>query len=342
MSCKPFPLPRPAVEAFGSLKKTIEDAVVTTIDENIPLKVKTDASEVALAASLSQNAKPVAFFSQILQGSELKHASIENEAQAITEAVRHWRHFLIGRHFTLKTDQKSVSYMFDKYHREKIKNEKFLLWTLELSCFSFDIVYYSGRDNVPADTLSRATCVMATEDSLFKPHEALCHPGITRLNHFVRTNNLPYSLDEIKKMTSRCPVCCECKPKFHRPEKVPLFKATQPFKRINTDFKGPLPTNNGKTYFLMVVDEYSRLPFVFPRPDVSTNTVIKCLTLLFSLVGMPANVHSDRRASFMSRELHEFLSLKEVASSRTTSYNPEGIGQAERCNGVIWKAVTRV
>lgn len=41
-------------------------------------------------------------------------------------------------------------------------------------------------------------------------------------------------------------------------------------------------------------------------------------------------------------ELHEFLSSKEVASSRTTSYNPEGIGQAERCNGVIWKAVTRV
>ena len=42
----------------------------------------------------------------------------------------------------------------------------------------------------------------------------------------------------------------------------------------------------------------------------------------------------------MSRELHEFLSSKGVASSRTTSYNPEGNGQAERCNGVIWKAVT--
>ena len=141
-------------------------------------------------------------------------------------------------------------------------------------------------------------------------------------------------------MTSWCPVCCECKPQFHRPEKVPLIKATQPFERINIDFKGPLPTNNGNKYFLMVVDEYSRFPFVFPCPDVSTNTVIKCLTSLFSLVGMPAYVHSDRGASFMSRELREFLSLKGVASSRTTSYNPEKNGQAERCNGVIWKAVT--
>lgn len=42
----------------------------------------------------------------------------------------------------------------------------------------------------------------------------------------------------------------------------------------------------------------------------------------------------------MSRELREFLSSKGVASSRTTSYNPEGNGQAERCNGMIWKAVT--
>lgn len=41
----------------------------------------------------------------------------------------------------------------------------------------------------------------------------------------------------------------------------------------------------------------------------------------------------------MSRELREFLSSKGVALSRTSSYKPEGNGQAERCNGVIWKAV---
>jgi len=122
-SCKSFPLPPPAVEAFESLKKTIEDAVVTIIDETTPFEVETDASEVALAATLNQNGKPVAFFSRTLQGSELKHAPIEKEAQAIIEAVRHWRLFLTGRHFILKTDQKSVSYMFDKHHRGKIKNE---------------------------------------------------------------------------------------------------------------------------------------------------------------------------------------------------------------------------
>lgn len=121
--CKSFPLPPPAVEAFESLKKTIEYAVVTALDKTIPFEVETDASEVALAATFNQNGRPFAFFSRTLQGSELKHASIEKEAQAIIGAVRHWRHFLTGRHFILKTDQKSVSYMFDKHHRGKIKNE---------------------------------------------------------------------------------------------------------------------------------------------------------------------------------------------------------------------------
>ena len=223
--------------------------------------------------------------------------------------------------------------MFDQHHKGKIKNDKFLRWRLELSCYSFDIVYCPGKDNVSPDTLSRHTCAAATEDSLYKLHESLCHPGVIRLSHFVRPKNLPYSLDEIK-MTSECCVCCECKPQYYHPERVPLIKATQPFKRINFYFKGPLLSNNGNKYFLMVVDEYSRFPFVFPCPDLSTTMVVKCLTSLFSLVGMPAYVHCDRKACFISREVRKFLTSRGVATSCTTSYNPEGNGQVERYNSI--------
>ena len=109
---------------------------------------------------------------------QLKHSSVEKEAQAIIEAVRHWKHFLTGRHFTLKTNQKSVSYMFDQRHRTKIKNDKIMRWRLELSCYSFDIVYRPGKDNVPPDTLSRATCASDADGSLYKLHESLCHPTL--------------------------------------------------------------------------------------------------------------------------------------------------------------------
>ncbi len=52
---------------------------------------------------------------------------------------------------------------------------------------------------------------------------------------------------------------------------------------------------------------------------------------------MPAYIHSDRGASFMSEELRQFLLSKGIA---TTPYNPACNGQVEKYNGTIWKAMT--
>ena len=338
--CKTLPLTREAVAAFESPKKCIEESVVTAIDENLLFDVETDASEVAIAATLNQAGRPVAFFSRTLQGPEVRLPSIEKEAMAIIESIRYWKHYLTGKHFSLKTDQKSVSYMFDQRHKGKIKNDKIMRWRVELSCYSFDIVYRPGKVNIPPDTFSRSTCAALPMDSLYQLHQSLCHPGITRMYHFVRVRNLPYSIEEVKKMTNSCPICCECKPRYHRPDKSHLIKATQPFERLNIDFKGPLPSNNKNVYFLNVIDEYSRFPFVFPCPDMTAGTVIKCLTLLFTVFGMPAFVHSDRGPSLVSQELRAFLSGKGVAMSHTTAYNPTCNGQVEKYNGTVWKAVT--
>ena len=117
-----------AIAAFENLKKSIAESVMTAIDEKIPFEVETDASEVAIAATLNQTRHSAAFFSRTLQGPELKHPSVEKEAQAIIESVRYWKHYLIGQHFLLKTDQKSVSYMFDQRHKGKIKNDKIMCW----------------------------------------------------------------------------------------------------------------------------------------------------------------------------------------------------------------------
>ena len=89
------------------------------IDEHVPFEGKTDASEFAIAAN--QNGCPVAFFSRTLHGAEIRHASIKKEAQAIIETICHSKHYLTGRHFSIKTDQRSVAYMFNNKQRGKIK-----------------------------------------------------------------------------------------------------------------------------------------------------------------------------------------------------------------------------
>ena len=156
---------------------------------------------------------------------------------------------------------------------------------------------------------------------------------------FVRSRNLPFSVDDVKKITSSCQVCQLCKPQFYTPPVAHLIKATQPFERLNIDFKGPVPSDSPNKFMLTVVDEFSRFPFAFPCRDVSASTVISCMDQLFSIFGMPSYVHSDRGTGFMSKELREYLHGRGIATSRTTPYNPQGNGQCERYNGIVWRTV---
>ena len=114
-----FPLPTEAVKAFENLKSELSDSCLGRIDEDEPLVVECDASNVAIAVVLSQRGKPVAFMSRSLRKSENRYPAVEKEATAIIEAVRKWAHFLHVRHFTLITDQCPLQFMLDSAKRGK-------------------------------------------------------------------------------------------------------------------------------------------------------------------------------------------------------------------------------
>ena len=271
-----FPISKEAEDAINLMKTDIQNSVVGFIDETIPFTVECDASDVAIAATLNQKGRPVAFFARTLQNHELRFPSIEKEAMSIIEAVRFWRQFLSTRKFTLVTDQRSVAFMFDSHqNKSKIKTDKFIRWRLELSTYNYDITYRPGRLNEPADALSRV-CALATNQNLKTLHHDLCHPGVTRLYHFVKSKNLPFSVEEVRAVTRSCSICAQCKPQFYKnSQQNHLIKSTRPYERLNVDFKGPLETTNKNKYFLHIIDEWSRFPFVFPCPDVSTKSVIQ-------------------------------------------------------------------
>lgn len=166
--------------------------------------------------SINQQGRPVAFFSCTLHQNEINHHSVEKEAAAIVESIWEWRHFLIGRKFKLITDQKIISFMFDNQRKSKIKNVKIARWRVELSQYKYDIVYRPGNQNVAPNTFSRIATIGHPIQELHNIHEQLCHPGITRLTHFVRQRNLPFSQDQVKTVINNCKSCMYLKPKFLR------------------------------------------------------------------------------------------------------------------------------
>lgn len=334
-----FPLSSECINCIDRIKLEIKKSSLVSFDENLPITVETDASDHTLSAMLIQRGKPIAYYSRTLKQSEKHMPSIEKEAYAIVESIHHWRHFLQYKNFTLLTDQEAVSYIFKRDGKGKTRNDKLLRWRLELSTYTYDVKYRPGKDNIGADALSRACATTNTSIGLIELHKLLCHPGVSRLYHYVKTRNLPYSVEDVRRICSSCKICCELKPRFFRPPTGKVIKASKPFERISLDFKGPLLSNSRNSYLLVLIDEYSRFPFLFACPDVSSASVISCLQSLFALCGIPNSIHSDRGQSFMSNELRTYLSNLGIAQSRSTPYHPKGNGQCERYVGIAWKTI---
>ena len=142
-------------------------------------------------------------------------------------------------------------------------------------------MYRVGKLNAAADTSSRACCANLSISTLYDIHAVLCHPGIRRTYHFVKSKNLPFSLEDVREMINNCRICAEIKPCFFKPPKTHLIKATQPMERLSIDFKGPLPSGSKNKHILTIVDEFPRFPFAFPYSNMESRTVISCLMQIF-------------------------------------------------------------
>lgn len=259
MKAARFPLEEKALKAFNTLKLELCRATLWDIDKNLPLQLDCDASDYSVSAILSQNRRPIAFMPRSLHANEKGYSIVEKEALAIIEAVQKWKHLLSPHHFKLYTDARSVAFMYDNRKHTKVKNAKINEWRMELDELSFNIEYRPGRNTVAVDTFSHTYCApLSCQISvLVELHEKLCHPGVSRLLHFVRSRNLPFSTEDVKKTCASCKICAELKPQFYRPTEGTLIKATGLMQRISIDFKGPLPMASRNPYLLVIIDEYS-------------------------------------------------------------------------------------
>jgi hypothetical protein len=138
-------------EAFALLKKAMTTPPVLRLPNfSLPFILESDASASGLGAVLMQEGKPIAFYSKTLGPRAMSLSIYEKEALAILEALKKWRHYLLGNLLTIRTDQKSLKYLSSQRLLEGIQH-KLMLKLLE---FDYVIEYKQGCLNTVADALS--------------------------------------------------------------------------------------------------------------------------------------------------------------------------------------------
>jgi len=104
-----------AAAAFAALKAAITTAPVLAMpDFTKPFTVECDASSHGFGAVLIQDGHPIAFFSRPAAPRHRSLAAYERELIGLVHAVRHWRPYLWGRSFVVKTDHYSLKYLLDQ------------------------------------------------------------------------------------------------------------------------------------------------------------------------------------------------------------------------------------
>nr|VZH98655.1 unnamed protein product [Spirometra erinaceieuropaei] len=319
----PLELRGHALTAFERIKTSLADATLLTHPApEAPLSLMVDASTVAVGAVLQQHinnsTRPLAFFSKKLSPAETRYSTFGRELLAIYLAVKHFRHFLEGREFTIFTDHKPLTFAIrshsDKYSPREISHLDYI------SQFTTDIRHIDDPKNEVADMLSRPSlsslqfshgidlCAMAAEQ------QRVGCPGDESVSGL--------QLKDVLLTTGSGTILCDVSTPFHRPF-VPASMRRAVFQTAWT-----LPPWD---------------PSLSKAPRGKAEIIVKAFVRRWvAMFGAPSTVTTDRGAQFESALFQTLLNFLGCTRIRTTAYHPAANGMVERFHRQLKTALRAV
>lgn len=175
-------------------------------------------------------------------------------------------------------------------------------------------------------------------------HDDSGHLGIEKVLQRIREN---YWFAKMRKfVTKYVNACLNCmyykRTSSKRECKLnPIEKYPIPFHTLHVDHVGPFVTSKKKNkYIFVIVDAFTKFTVVEPVHNQKSKHVIKVLTDLIYLFGVPTRIISDRGTAFTSQTFRIFCDTYGIKHILNAVATPRSNGQCERYNKTIVSALS--
>ncbi len=338
------------LELFSKIKNLISEKTLLFLpDFDKEFVLTTDASGIGCGAILSQVnqgvERPIAFFSKLFNEAQEKYSTTDKELTGMVLAIEHFRHYLIGRRFKVKSDHQALIYLSNARN----KNSRLFRLSLRLQEFDFYVEHVKGILNA-SDVLSRAfsvsslvvkkgnrkLCTPLEEDRLkiiSETHEKTGHGGLSTMKFNIMTK---YDWPGINKMINNyyfnCKTCIKNKVERKNTTCNPI-KANEIWEMdtmINVDLG-----KFGKRNIFSIIDVFSKKLYAFPIYKKSMVEIGGWLNSAIKNHGCPKKIICDRGKEFLNAILYDIAEKNKITLCHGSPYNPSTQGCIERSNRTI-------
>ncbi|GBG76630.1 hypothetical protein CBR_g22846 [Chara braunii] len=138
--------------AMKKLKQAlIEYPVLKVVDLSLPFVVTTDASQYGIGVVLQQDDgngyRPVEFMSARMPSEKVATSTYERELYALRQALEHWNHYLLGRHFKVYSDHEMLRWL----KTQAKMTPKLTRWAAKIDQYDLELKPVKGKYNVVAN-----------------------------------------------------------------------------------------------------------------------------------------------------------------------------------------------
>ena len=137
-----------------------KETILAFPDFSKPFTTHTDASHYQLGGVISQDGKPIAFYSRKLNDAQTRYTTTERELLSIVETLKAYRNILLGHKIVVHTDHKNLVY-------KAFNTERVMRWRLLIEEYGPELRYIKA--NSTSSLMSSAVSTSRKKNSPSTP-----------------------------------------------------------------------------------------------------------------------------------------------------------------------------